>query len=150
MTTVSSYYIRNKCLESEVKVHIQNVVSIYTMISEAKIPVDVSFDTISISLIQSVYPFPRLIITPYAAFKAFFNSIEGQQTYVHKTFANLFKFFNQRIDEMTEKGFFSFLGKSFFKSKNPFDDIVNELNGDKNIGQMIKENDYLNRSKLEL
>ena len=133
------------------KYHILNIISIYKLMTENQIPVEVSFDTMSIVPIHCEYPFPRLIISPYAAFKAFFDKIEGKTTYIHKTFADLFKFFNSRIDDTGDKkGIVGFLKSSVGIKKNIFGDIISVLSDENDCTELLENCDYITQAKKEM
>ena len=150
LTTVSSYYSRNKCLETEMQLHILNIFSIYQLTIENQLHVDVSFDTMSILLSESKYPFPRLIITPYAVLKGFFAKLEGKETYIHKTYSKLYGFFNPKLDAIQQTGIFGFFKRSVGWSNNVFGDVISVLETEQNAVEKIKNNSYFKTAEEQI
>ena len=145
MKTIGQYHQQNKCLESEFKANIADLVEIYEICKTYKLETHLSFDDMSIVPKKTDRPYPQLCITPYAFISAAIQKIMDETVYIHKPFAPLFEFYNKKIKELSlsDNKFFGMIEKKMGKGKKPFEEIINVLNNDRDAGREIESNEYI-------
>ena len=145
--TVENYNIQNQCMELEFKKHISDLVEIYKLVKELNFEVDVTLHNLSIVMKKSDLPFPKLHITPYAFIMGFINKVEQKEVFIHKSFASLFQFFNDKVGELSlNKNILpNFIGRWFNWQEKPIAEIVQILNEDKDATEAIEKNEYIKK-----
>ena len=153
--TVFDYHEENMCLQAEVGFCIKNIIEIYKLVCSLDSVVCLSLNDISLVNIDNpLYPFPQIVITPFAFIRGLIDVVEETPTFKHKPFVPILQFFCERITEnqiqdeikqlVSIEKYFTFPKQIIAKEKSTvLDDIIERMNDEKDSRELIEKNDYL-------
>ena len=132
--TIRQYYENNVVLEDELKSNIHDIVEIYKIVVSQKLPVELTFSTVSFASFRNQkLPFPQICITPYAFINGFLQRKKNENISYYKSFEMIFRELNKKVFEIT--------------GKEELNDIIDVLKEDKDALKIINNNKFIKEVK---
>ena len=135
--TISQYHNENQCFEVEINYNAISMKELYLAVAPMGYNVDLSVDDMSLVHYKRMdYPFPTILITPYAFMKAYFRKMEGDQdVHLHKSFGQIFEYIQTFLED-------------FHDGKKVINTIVTELLADKDATEIVAKDEFIKQADL--